>query len=58
MENGIFHGIATAGEVYTYYTSIKGFFTDRSLREEMTWPDSTNDIAIETFSMIWKQIEI
>ena len=44
--------------VYTYYTSKKGFLMDRSLWEEMTWPDSTNHIDIETFSMIGKQMEI
>jgi hypothetical protein len=40
------------------YTSAKGGFMDRSLRIEMRWPDSINDIDIETFSMTGKQMEI
>jgi len=43
---------------YTYYTSAKGSFMDCSLRVEMTQPDSINDIYIETFSMVGKQMEI
>jgi hypothetical protein len=44
--------------VYTYYTSAKGFFMDCSLLVEMTWPDSMNEIYIETFWLIAKQLEI
>jgi len=40
-----------------YYTSAKGCFMDCSLRVEMTWPDSINDIYIETFSMTGKQMQ-
>jgi len=43
---------------YTYYPSAKGGFTDCPLRAEMTRPDSINDIDIEPFSMIGKQMEI
>ena len=39
---------------FTYYTSAKGFFMGCSLQVEMTWPDSINDVDIETFSMIRK----
>ena len=39
---------------YTYYASAKGYFMDYSLRVEMTWPDSMNDMYIETFPVIGK----
>ena len=40
------------------YTSALGYFTDCSLRVEMTCADSINDIYIDTFSMIRKQMDI
>jgi len=43
---------------FAHYTSAKGFFMDCSLRVEMMWPDSINDIYIETFLIIGKQMQI
>jgi hypothetical protein len=43
---------------YTYYSAAKGSFIDCSLRLGMMHPDSMNNIYIETFSMIGKQMEI
>lgn len=41
---------------YTH-TSPTDFFMECSLRGEITWPDSTKDIDIETSSMIGKKME-
>ena len=42
----------------TYYTLAKGCLMDCSLRVEKAWRDSMNDIYIETFWLIGKQMEI
>ena len=43
---------------FTYYTSAKGCLKDCSLSIEMMHPDSTYQMNIETFSIIWKPMEI
>jgi len=42
---------------YTY-TSTEGCLKDCSLSIEMMHPDSTYQMNIETFSIIWKPMEI
>ena len=54
--SGIFGG--DWNKKVTYYTSAKGYFMDCSLPVEKTQPDSMNDIYIETFWLIGKQMEI
>jgi hypothetical protein len=41
----------------TYYSATRGCLLDYSLPIEMMHRDSVNDLCIETFSMIGKQIE-
>jgi hypothetical protein len=43
---------------FTYYSADTGCLSDCPLPVEMMYPDSKNDIDIETFSMIGKQMEI
>jgi hypothetical protein len=49
---------SSSAEGYTYYCAANGCLRDRSLPVEMVHPDSINDLYIETFPMIGKQMEI